>query len=176
MVETQRTGWGSILKLKIILWCPPEQHGRRQGCSQRLHKPVLALMTLLSRTRLLLTHCKKVSDERLQLPLARGVRALDHVRRKKQGHVGTRAFYCSTVHFGQMHQGKKKSQLDKKGRRKKVFDRQSINEKKNNQVNQSMFLANGVLMYIIRNINKSIMSYHTCVSMEEPGVGEGSML
>lgn len=47
---------------------------------------------------------------------------------------------------------------------------------KNNQVNQSMFLANGELMYIIRNINKSIMSYHTCVSMEEPGAGEGSML
>lgn len=107
MVETQRTGWDSILKLKIILWCPPEQHRRRQGCSQRLHKPVLALMTLLSHTQLLLTHCKTVSNERLQLPLARGVRALDHVRRKKQGHVGTKALYRSTVHFGQMHQGKK---------------------------------------------------------------------
>lgn len=117
----KRTSWGSILKLKIILWWSLEQHGRRLMCSQRLHKPFLALMTLLSRTRLLLTHCiKKVSDERLQLPLAHGVRTLDHVRRKKQGHLGTRAFYRSTIHFVQMNQGKNRIRQKrlKKERRK----------------------------------------------------------
>lgn len=95
VMESQITDWDSVPKLKIIPWWPPEQQRRRQRCSQRLYKSVLALMTLFSRTWLLLTHLKKTKKKQQRVAAAAAgtwCHGSGSRMQKERGHVGTRTF------------------------------------------------------------------------------------